>query len=149
MRKLGISLPYAYRKRKITYPLWKSSFKAEKLPVSQKLHYWWQKNGSFMTKFTVKGSGLTRISIAYSKSRASWKKSYAVCEVGSPQNNIFWVFKLWSDTQCRLIHSTAAMCTWKSSKRTAPHTLREEILCFFMIMQSHIQQESRRNKYWI
>ena len=47
------------------------------------------------------------MSIMYSKVGASWKKKY----VGiSTLLNSFWVFKLQSDTQCKLIHSIAAAC---------------------------------------
>ena len=45
------------------------------------------------------------IFIAYSKGRASWKKSYAVCIARSLQYYSFGVFTLQSAIQCRLIKS--------------------------------------------
>ena len=58
------------------------------------------------------------------KSWASWLKSYAVWMVGTSRYYSFWVFKLQSDAQCRLILSTAATRAWKSFKKT--HCTRRE-----------------------
>ena len=41
------------------------------------------------------------------------KEKFAVCIMGLLQCYLFWVFKLQSDIQCRLILSTAAMCAVK------------------------------------
>ena len=67
------------------------------------------------------------ISAIDSKVWASWKKSYYVWMVGSLCYYSFWVFKLQSDTQCRLIHLTAAKCAWKFKK--TPCTCQLEKQC--------------------
>ena len=43
------------------------SFEVEKWPISQKYHYQWWKNGSFVTIWNPKCNGLTRISAANPK----------------------------------------------------------------------------------
>ena len=74
------------------------------------------KNRPFMTMFNAKGSGLARMNLtAYPYNRAS-KTSHSAYMVGLPNYYSFWVFTLQSDTQCRLIHSIAATCAWKSKK---------------------------------
>ena len=67
------------------------------------------------------------ISVAYLKSRALWKEGYLACMVGSMWYYLVWVFKPHIDTQCRLILSTAATCTWKSKKM--PCTCQSEKHC--------------------
>ena len=70
--------------RHLLYPYWKSSFKAEKWPISQE-YYKWQIFFFFffffffMTIFNAKGSGLTRMNLhSQFKGEASCKKSCVV-----------------------------------------------------------------------
>ena len=57
----------------------------------------------------------------------------------------FRVLKPQSDTQCRLICSTAAMCAWKSSKKHVTLANRRN-LYFSMITRGQTEQESGRKK---
>ena len=74
---------------------------------------------------------------AYPKGGVSWKKSYAMCMVKSPWYYSFWVFKLQSDSLCRFIHSTTAMCEWKS-KKTPPLVNRRNVLLLHDNVRLHL-----------
>ena len=81
----------------------------------------------FMTMFNIKGSLLTRTNLHSLRQReASWK----LCRVygGITMIQFILSFKLQSDTQCKLIFSTAAMCAWKSSKKM-PNALQKGKRC--------------------
>ena len=81
-----------------------------------------------------------RISVCYPKGRTWWRKVYAADMVESQQYFSFCVFKPLSETQCRLILSTAVICAWKSSKN-ASHSTVEKMLYFPMIIQGYIKKE--------
>ena len=73
----------------------------------------WQvsKNIFFMTIFNEKGSGLTRINLS------SQPQRWIFIEENLRWYYSFWVFKLKSDTKCRLILSAAGTCGWKFPKK--------------------------------
>ena len=91
-----------------------------------------------MTKFNAVGIGFTmKNHRSLSQGEASWGKNYAVCMVGSTQHNSFWVFKLQSQAQRKLILSKTATCTKYLLKNT-PNLSMGEMLCFCLIMHDHI-----------
>ena len=84
------------------------------------------KNGSFMTMFIAKRQWIDEDESLRPTSKVELHGRKVMYMVGPQRYYSFWVFKLQSDTHCRLIIiSTAAMCSWKSSENASYSSIGE------------------------
>ena len=94
-------------------------------PFPKKYHYrWWKMSLLWLDSTQKVVDWQTWISVAYRKSRASWKRNYAVCMVGSHQ---YYSFEYLNHHQTLNVDilSAAATCARKSLKKM-PCTHRPE-----------------------
>ena len=73
-------------------------------------------NESFITMFNVKSSGFDKNESPKTESIMEENLCYVYDGI-TMQYYSFWVFKLQSDTRCRLILLTTTRWTWKSEKK--------------------------------
>ena len=149
MSKVGVWIPHTFRdKNKKDCISIATSFlsRQENHPFGKNLI---TSDGKWVLYVQGKSHWQGKISAAYPKGVASWKKIYSVCMVGSPW---YYSFCVLNHNQILLADLYSLNCCNMCMKifwEKASHTSIEETLYLSMITQGHIQQESHSKKNWI